>query len=144
MRFGTLGPAALALAATTLGCAQVAGIQDVSGSIATQHCVDTANSLRSMAGLPALTRWLDHEQCADEAASIQASGGTFPDCLGSFAWESDAQGGMVDPDSMLQQTVMSIWGESGHGDLGSSTHTKLACGYAYASDFSGSALIYGD
>jgi hypothetical protein len=130
MRFPVLGPTAIALAAATLGCAQVAGIQGVSSSAAAQHCVDTANQLRAGAKLAPL----DGEQCADELAQVEADSETnAPSCWTTQALATTAGSGMADPDDLLQQLVTGEWMAASHGVLGGTMYTQVACGYGTTS-----------
>jgi hypothetical protein len=136
----------MALAAVTLGCAQVAGIQDISGSIEAQHCVDSVNQLRTSAGLGAVTRWLSEEQCADETATIAAAGGQEPPCTAGLPFYSNGASGTIDPDTFLQSAVNDEWSISSpnHGTLGETSLKSVACGYNTASGSTGAALLFED
>jgi hypothetical protein len=145
MRSLLLGPTAIVLAASTLGCAQVAGIQDVSGSMADQHCVDSTNKYRAMLNLPPLTRGLDSEQCADELAqALTETTITPPGCWTAPATASYGGAGMADPDSLLQQLVDSQWNTPmpSHGYLGQTFYTQLACGYATSASMSVAVMLF--
>ncbi len=144
MRIAALWAIGTLVATGALGCAQVAGIEDVSSSAVAAHCVATVNQLRAGAMLSPVTRWIDEEECADASALAAAQGnGSLPACSGSidaFAW-SESVGG--DPDAFIQSNVNGIWTASpGHGSMGQASLQKIACGFGAAGGNTGGALFF--
>jgi hypothetical protein len=138
LRASFLLSACAAIAASS-GCAQVAGIEDISSSDAAQHCVDTVNQMRAAQKLSMVARWTDHEQCADQLGLAYAnnpSSPLMPSCTGSTKWVVFGDSPVTDPDSFFQR-----WVQGHAGALEDPSIGHLACGYsATASDENGSFL----
>jgi hypothetical protein len=131
---------ACAVIAASSGCAQVAGIEDISSSEAAQHCVDTVNQRRAAQNLSMVARWTDDEPCADQLglAFATSSSSPKPSCLGSAQWFEFRGSPVTNPDAFFQ-----MWVQSYAGPLEDPSIGHLACGYGASSSYEGGAFLYG-
>jgi hypothetical protein len=132
------------LAAHLLGCAQVAGIEDVSSSAATQHCVDMVNQLRSGAMLQPVTRWTDEEQCADQLAQAFVDSAVMPPaCASNAHYDQFGDSFASGPDAFFQMWINGYWsGSTTHGSLGGTGLRQIACGYGSSGNKEGGAFLF--
>ena len=122
--------------------------EDNSRPVAAKFCLDSINSYRSSAGLPAYQEWPAGEQCASRQAEAYARGAT-PDLSADacMAGQQSAQGICGSSAGTLKGTVADClqrdWTEgpgqdfNTHGDysnMSSRQFTSAACGFAKGVD----------
>lgn len=107
---------------------------------AAEICVATINQYRKTKGLPPYARWTEKESCADGEAKSDAASkkphGAFGKCE-EFG-QNECPGWPGPADTMIPQCLKSMWAEGpggGHYDaMAGKQYTKVACGFATASD----------
>ena len=122
--------------------------EDNSRPVAAQFCLDSINSYRSSAGLPAYREWPAGEQCATRQAEADARGAT-PDLSADacMAGQQSAQSVCGSSAGTLKGTVADClqrgWNEgpgqdfNAHGDysnMSSRQYSSAACGFAKGVD----------
>ncbi len=117
----------------------------VPSSDPSQICVDAINSYRKTLSLPPLQRWNSNESCAGTQGLADSKSGTPHSAFGKCGeWAQNECPGWPGPEGkMITGCLQMMWNEgpgsdfSTHGhyiNMSSQQYTKVACGFATASN----------